>query len=427
MLTARRFVLATFGLAVFLVCAEVAALLLYHSTGRPLFSNFNAFFGNEGRGGGVCGRFEALGLYEQAELDFRRYRHGMTPERQAQYRSFCARVLKSSCLAVTILKGRVFVKHFFPGYQTRHRATIHAINRVAQRFGPLPDAEFVIEVTDGFLGNMYDLPIFMITRPRDVKVGILYPDFTFYTWPEAACPPERSHGYGYLFALYEQEAQKAEDHPEEWWNSKEDVLFWRGGRIANPRRDMAVQIFQGKLAVDMQFMEWKNTSITGVNGAPGCVGLLDHCQYRYLAFLDGNTYSSRFKYNLLCGSCVFASRPSYVEWWSRLFKANEDYVEVRPDWRDAPAKHFQTRWSEDGGRQIAESSRRKALELLNEDAVDCYWLRLIELAATVLPPPAEVDIENLPPSTKPIEDVLLYTNDVIIDEEGITGPVVLVR
>jgi len=102
-------------------------------------------------------------------------------------------------------------------------------------------------------------------------------------------------------------------------------------------------------------------------------------------------------------------------------------VEVRPDWRDAPSKHFQTRWSEDGGRQIAESSRRKALELLSEDAVDCYWLRLIELAAAVLPPPAEADFESLPPSTKPIEDVLLYSNDVVIDEESIIGPVVLVR
>lgn len=427
MLTARRFVLATFGLAVILLCAEFAALFLFHTTGRPLFHNFEALFGGEVRGGRVCARFEALGLYDQAEIDFQKYRKGLNPQQKANYRSFCAKVLKSSCIALTILKGRIFVRHFFPGYQTRHRATLHAIYRVAQRFGPLPDAEFVVEVTDGQLGTMFDLPIFMITRPRDSQVGILYPDFTFYTWPEAACPPERSHGYSYLYYLYEREAQKAEAQPDEYWNAKEDTLFWRGGRIGNPHRDMAVQVFEGKLATDIQYMLWTNTSITGVNGAPGCVGLLEHCKYRYLAFLDGNTYSSRFKYNLLCGSCVFASLPSWVEWWSRLFKANEDYVEVGVDWRDAPQKHWETRWSVDGGRAIAENGRRKALEVLSEDAVDCYWLRLIELAAAVLPPPTQVDFETLPAPARPIEDVLLYSNDAVIDEEGITGPVVLVR
>lgn len=25
--------------------------------------------------------------------------------------------------------------------------------------------------------------------------GILYPDFTFYSWPESSCPPETSHDY----------------------------------------------------------------------------------------------------------------------------------------------------------------------------------------------------------------------------------------
>ena len=32
-----------------------------------------------------------------------------------------------------------------------------------------------------------DLPIFVITRPVDSDNGILYPDFTFFAWPEATC------------------------------------------------------------------------------------------------------------------------------------------------------------------------------------------------------------------------------------------------
>lgn len=431
MVSIARIVGVVVVLAVVLFGIQVANLLFHthlvdhHGSSVAGFLGFGATV--DGLGPKTCTRFEEKGLFQQADIDFARYKDGLTPEKEAAYKSFCKSVLRHSCITIIILRGRIFVRHFYPGYQSRHRSTVMAIYRVSQRFGPLPDAEFVIEVTDGYLGTAHDLPVFMITRPSQSQVGVLYPDFTFFSWPEAACPPERSHAYGYLYSLYEREAQKAAKAPEDAWAAKDDVLFWRGGRVHNQHRDMAVRVFQEKPAVDMAFMLWTNTSITGVNGAPGCVGLLDHCKHRYLAFLDGNTYSSRLKYNLLCGSCVFASRQPYVEWWTRHFKPNEDYVEVSADWSDAPAKHAEVRWSSDGGRKIAESGRRKALDLLSEDAVDCYWLRLIEKASKILPRPAQVEFEDLPESTKPIEDVLHYANDVIIDDDGLVGPVVLVR
>lgn len=435
MVSIRRIVCVVFSLALILFVIQAVGLW-YHSrsashsgsTGSSSVASFLGFGENlPPSASGVCAKYQELGLYTQAETDFARYKDGLTPEQQATYKSFCKTVLRHSCITIIILRGRIFVRHFYPGYQSRHRSTLYALYKVAQRFGPLPDAQFVIEVTDGYLGNSFDLPIFMITRPSKAQVGILYPDFTFYSWPEAVCPPERSHGYGYLLSLYEREARKAAKHPEDWWAAKEDLLFWRGGHVHNQNRELAVKAFADKPAVDLQFMVWHNTSITGVNGAPGCVGLMDHCKHRYLAFLDGNTYSSRLKYNYLCGSCVFQSQQPYVEWWTQHFKADEDYIEVRPDWSDAAQKHAQVRWSPDGGRKVAEAARKKALELLSEDAVDCYWLRLIEKAAAVLPPPAQVEFEDLPLSTKPIEDVLHYANDFVIDDDGLVGPVVIVR
>lgn len=430
MVSIHRIVCVFAVLAVVVLGIQVVHLL-YFTSANGHHTSVSSFLGfgstAKARGPEVCERFEDIGLFTQAEIDFARYKDGLTPEQQTAYKSFCKTVLRHSCMTIIIRKGRIFVRHFYPGYQSRHRSTLYAIYRVAQRFGPLPDAEFVIEVTDGLLGTQYDLPIFMITRAASAQVGVLYPDFTFFSWPEAACPPERSHGYGYLYALYKRLAQTAAEHPEDSWASKEDILFWRGGRVHNQNRELAIKVFQDKPAVDIAFMDWRNTSITGINGAPGCVGLLEHCKYRYLAFLDGNTYSSRLKYNLLCGSCVLASRQPYVEWWTRHLKAGEDYVEVASDWSDAPQKHAQVRWSADGGQKVAESGRRKALELLSEDAVDCYWMRLIEKAAAILPPPPQVEIDDLPPSTKPIEDALHYGNDVVIDDDGLVGPVVLVR
>ena len=98
----------------------------------------------------------------------------------------------------------------FPGYQSRHLATLFALYRVTARFEGLPDAEMVIDLTDGNVG--YDLPIWLITRPVGHSIGVLYPDFTFFSWPEAICPPERSHAHTYLLGEYEKlRAQMAKE------------------------------------------------------------------------------------------------------------------------------------------------------------------------------------------------------------------------
>ena len=73
-------------------------------------------------------------------------------------------------------------------------------------------------------------------------------------------------------------------------------------------------------------------SSTGQNEVQGCVGLLEQCKHRYLAFLAGTTYSSRIKYQLLCGSLVLAQEPRFLEWWSRLLAPGVHYVPVEKSW-----------------------------------------------------------------------------------------------
>lgn len=372
----------------------------------------------------ICQKYDVLGLYDRAEADFARYKDGLSAEQAAQYNSFCETV-QHSCFMVIILNGNLYVRHFFPGYQSRHRSTLHQLYRLSVRFHPLPDAAFVIDVSDGII-QINNLPIFVITRGRQMRAGILYPDFTFYNWPEASCKDERTHAYTYLYESFARDAKRAAANPRRAFNDKQDMLFWRGGMVGNPDRQRAVANLQNVMGIDVQFMQWHNTSITGYNGAPGCVGLLDHCRYKYLAFLNGNSYSSRLKYELLCGSCVFASAQSWVEWWSHLFVAGVDWVEVQPDFSDAPLKLAQVRSSEDKGFSYAEKARKKALALLSDDAVDCYWKYIIEQAAAILPTPSVSDLERWP-FTKPIEDVLLYGNDAWITDKGLLGPVVQVR
>ena len=65
-----------------------------------------------------------------------------------------------------VLDGIAYVLDMFPGYQSRHRSTLHALARVIARFGPLPNLEVIIDVTDGELQKI-DLPILVITHKKE--------------------------------------------------------------------------------------------------------------------------------------------------------------------------------------------------------------------------------------------------------------------
>ena len=152
----------------------------------------------------TCAKFAGLQLYDQIYRDLAAY-GTLDAQRFAFYDGFCARRQKA-CIRLRILNGKAYVLDLFPGYQSRHRSTLHALYRVISRFVRLPDVEVTIDLTDGELQNV-DLPIFVITHKKDAPAGILYPDFTFYSWPESVCPSsktETSHNYDHLYQEFRQ-------------------------------------------------------------------------------------------------------------------------------------------------------------------------------------------------------------------------------
>lgn len=363
----------------------------------------------------VCCQFDSAGLFQQLRDDLGRYAE-MSPEQHAIYTDFCSARRKRACVTIRIVGGVPYVLDLFPGYQSRMKATLTAIYRALQRLGPTPDVQIVVDVTDGELQNI-DLPIFVITYRSVKPAGVLYPDFTFYSWPESACPPsEPSHAYTHLFRSF---GQNWNERVAPWAN-RSDSLFWRGARVSDGgRRDRALLHLAEAPGTDARFMTWRAVAPTGQNEAVGCVGLLDQCQNRYLAFLAGTTYSSRIKFQLLCGSTVLASRLEFVEWWTHLMRPGVHYAEVLPDWSNSPSVLGALRERAATARAIASRGQRLALSLLSPAAVDCYWWQLLAAAARVLPqPPLDA---QLPAHARPLEDVLLWPDGVVLSAE-VAGP-----
>ena len=151
-------------------------------------------------------------------------------------------------------------------------------------------------------------------------------------------------------------------------------------------------------------------SSTGQNDVQGCVGLLEQCQYRYLAFLAGTTYSSRIKYQLLCGSLVLAEEPRFVEWWSRLLVPGVHYAQVEKNWATVQPLMQLLRQNPKRAEAVARQGQRLALTALSPTAVDCYWWMLLALSSRVLPPATG----PLGPNARPLEDALLLPEDATL-------------
>eukprot|EP00933_Yihiella_yeosuensis_P013971 TRINITY_DN12712_c1_g3_i1.p1 TRINITY_DN12712_c1_g3~~TRINITY_DN12712_c1_g3_i1.p1 ORF type:complete len:510 (+),score=52.84 TRINITY_DN12712_c1_g3_i1:36-1532(+) len=366
-----------------------------------------------------CRALERLGGLKQIKNDLDRYKD-LTDQQYTFYHGFCARRHKA-CIRLRVFRGVPYVLDFFPGYQSRHRSTLHGIYRAIQRFGSLPDVEVVIDVTDGELQKL-DLPILVITHRKSNPNGILYPDFTFYSWPESSCPPrEPSHSYSHLHRL----AKQHWSHRVAPWRNRTDEIFWRGAPVdenqaSKSGRSEALRRLSSVPGSDAKFMSWRSVSATGENEVPGCVGLLEQCRYRYLAFLAGTTYSSRVKYQLLCGSVVLAAEPEFVEWWTALMLPGLHYAPVPENWEGVDILMQLLRDKPMAARAIARQGQNLALNALSPAAVDCYWWRLLYEASFVLPPP--IDGEELPSHARPLEDVLLWPDEVSLSEQnGVSG------
>jgi hypothetical protein len=316
--------------------------------------------------------------YDMAIKDFERYHEfSRQPGSAEAYMETCKEkqgIYQGACASILISDGKPYVLDFVEGFQTRSKAIFHKILSLSKK-RRLPDALIVIEFSDN--DDTGDLPVFHMARRTGDQRGVLYPDFTFDDWPESVCPraKEHDHNYAKLFGAFSQSGN---------FDHRVDTLFWRGADLG-PRGSIMdfldnYRAIHSDYAnhIDVEFMSWNDAD----NGQ--CVGVLDQCDYKYLLYMPGKTYSSSLKYKLLCGSVVFSPKLQWQEFWTDLLVPGTHFVEVGLD--DSFGAKFQQILS-DGqwARNIGKNGQHLVLQQLSPAAIDCYWAKLIELASRYLP------------------------------------------
>ncbi|MCJ1338565.1 hypothetical protein MMC09_003854, partial [Bachmanniomyces sp. S44760] len=288
---------------------------------------------------------------------------------------------------------------------SRGLAVLHALHRaVISSPETLPNIEFVLSTDD----KLPPLPIWSFARERNDDVTWLMPDFGFWSWPETHVG---SYGEIQRKAL---EMEDTSDNPSEksWpWARKKDQLFWRGATMGLGLRDKFIESTINKTWADVKAIQWHDSTSMGSD----LKSMDEHCQYKYLAHTEGNSYSGRLKYLQNCRSVIVAHTMEWVQHYTPLMIASgarQNFVEVQRDFSDLESTMLSLQKNDRKAAMIAGNSVSIFRErYLTPAAEACYWRRLIRGWAEVTPEPSPWTINNTTSTRNwrgiPVESYLL--------------------
>ncbi|KIV83011.1 hypothetical protein PV11_05072 [Exophiala sideris] len=248
---------------------------------------------------------------------------------------------------------------------SRGLATLHALHRaILSSPEILPNIEFAFNVDDRIPADA----IWGYARQKeDTKVWLM-PDFGFWSWPETKAGSMRE---------VQMKATMAEEVDGWSWSTKIPKLLWRGATMGLELRENFVAATASQPWADVKALTWRDNDsmVNDLKSMP------EHCQYKYLAHTEGNSYSGRLKYLQNCKSVVVAHKMDWIQHHHHLMRSSgpeQNYVEVKRSYEDLADKISWLQNHNKDAEKIASRSVKVFRErYLTPAAEVCYWRKLI--------------------------------------------------
>ncbi|KAJ8069064.1 hypothetical protein OCU04_002735 [Sclerotinia nivalis] len=262
-----------------------------------------------------------------------------------------------------IFDQQLYIIDTYGKIYSRGLATLHALHRAMLTSPePLPNIEFTMNVDDKMEGH----PQWLYARQAHQSETWLMPEYGFWSWPETKIG---SYGEMQMKALLTEAS---------WpWDRKIDKLLWRGATMNLEVRKKFVEVTQGKEWADVKTLDWHDEGSMKNN----LKSMDEHCQYKFLAHTEGNSYSARLKYLRNCRSVIVAHQLEWMEFFHPLMRKDgpeQNYIEVDREFKGLEEKMEELLARKDQLEEIAERSVKVFRErYLTPAAETCYWRRLI--------------------------------------------------
>ncbi|PNT77349.1 protein O-glucosyltransferase 1 isoform X2 [Brachypodium distachyon] len=299
------------------------------------------------------------------------------------------RAIPHAAFRLTVVSGRAYVETYHRAFQTRDVFTQWGILQLLARYpGRVPDldAMFNLEDMPEIFRNDADgnpapppPPLFRYCKDGGDSVEILFPDWSFWGWPEVNIRP--------WAPLMENFVRENRALP---WQNREPFAFWKGNPyVSNARKDLfkcnndsaAGKEFNARLFD----VDWRAASRNGFKD-DGSTNLAKQCKYRYKIYVQGRSWSVSEKYILACDSPMLAIDTSFRDFFSRGLVAGEHYWPIDPA-EKCDAVKFAVDWGNKHPREtmrLGEEGSRFAREEMGMDFVYDYMLHVLTEYAALL-------------------------------------------
>lgn len=142
-------------------------------------------------------------------------------------------------------------------------------------------------------------------------------------------------------------------------------------------REKFLEATTGKPWADVKALDWKDKD----SMANDLKSMPEHCQYKYLAHTEGNSYSGRLKYLQSCKSVVVAHKMDWIQHHHPLMQSSgprQNFVQVGRDYEDLVGNMSWLQTHDKDAERIASNSVMTFRErYLTPAAEVCYWRTLI--------------------------------------------------
>ncbi|GFF43601.1 DUF821 domain protein [Aspergillus udagawae] len=286
--------------------------------------------------------------------------------------------IMNGMVRAAVYKGRLYVITALAKGEDHRRKIIGVLSSIhralisAPDLAVIPDTEFIFSVEDkveDVVGPGH--PLWVLARKAEEESAWLMPDFGFWSW-------------GHLdskIGPYDQvvEHVRQRDVP---WDQKRDKLVWRGKLSFAPKlRRTLLEVARGYPWGDVREVEWSNKA--------NFLSMEEHCDYKFIAHVEGRSYSASLKYRQACQSVVVIHKLQYIQHHHYLLVSSgsqQNFVQVKRDFSDLPQKMQELLDNPAKAQQIASNSVNVFRERYLTAAADaCYWRALLLAWAVASP------------------------------------------
>ncbi|XP_042504695.1 O-glucosyltransferase rumi homolog [Macadamia integrifolia] len=272
------------------------------------------------------------------------------------------RAKKTANFRLVIVNGRAYVETLSKAFQTRDVFTLWGILQMLNRYpGKLPDLELMFDLVDWpvLLARDYQGPNATAPPPlfrycgADWSMEIVFPDWTFWGWPEVHIKP-----WEYLLKKLK------EGNKRTTWNDREPYAYWKGNpEVALTRQELMKCNVSDKQDWNARLykQDWVRETQEGFNQSD----LSRQCTHRYKIYIEGCSWSVSQKYILACNSVTLLVTPKYYDFFTRTLQPIHHYWPIRDDDKCRSIK-FAVDWG-NRHKQKAQAIGKAASEFIQED------------------------------------------------------------